>query len=323
MKIVISEFMDAPSVDELRRHFDVVYDPQLVDRRADLQRALTDADALVVRNRTQVRPELLASGPRLRVVGRLGVGLDNIDVPACQARGVAVVPATGANALAVAEYVIATTMVLLRGAYLASGAVAAGEWPRAALSEGRETAGKTLGLVGFGGIGRLTARLAQSLGMRVVAHDPLLAPDAPAWRETGVACMPLERLLLEADAVSLHVPLTEATRGLMDAARIAAMKPGAVLVNTARGGIVDEAALAQALREGRLGGAALDVFENEPLRAGSPLAGAPNLILTPHIGGVTRESNERVSAMIAARVSELLLAPDTRNQTCQNVALQS
>jgi (S)-sulfolactate dehydrogenase len=323
MKIVISEFMDAPSVDELRRRFDVVYDPQLVDRRADLQRALTDADALVVRNRTQVRPELLASGPRLRVVGRLGVGLDNIDVPACQARGVAVVPATGANALAVAEYVIATTMVLLRGAYLASGAVAAGEWPRAALSEGRETAGKTLGLVGFGGIGRLTARLAQSLGMRVVAYDPLLAPDAPAWRETGVACMPLERLLLEADAVSLHVPLTEATRGLMDAARIAAMKPGAVLVNTARGGIVDEAALAQALREGRLGGAALDVFENEPLRAGSPLAGAPNLILTPHIGGVTRESNERVSAMIAARVSELLLAPDTRNQTCQNVALQS
>jgi (S)-sulfolactate dehydrogenase len=323
MKIVISEFMDAPSVDELRRHFDVVYDPQLVDRRADLQRALTDADALVVRNRTQVRPELLASGPRLRVVGRLGVGLDNIDVPACQARGVAVVPATGANALAVAEYVIATTMVLLRGAYLASGAVAAGEWPRAALSEGRETAGKTLGLVGFGGIGRLTARLAQSLGMRVVAHDPLLAPEAPTWHETGVACMPLERLLLEADAVSLHVPLTEATRGLMDAARIAAMKPGAVLVNTARGGIVDEAALAQALREGRLGGAALDVFENEPLRAGSPLAGAPNLILTPHIGGVTRESNERVSAMIAARVSELLLAPDTRNQTCQNVALQS
>jgi (S)-sulfolactate dehydrogenase len=323
MKIVISEFMDAPSVDELRRHFNVVYDPQLVDRRADLQRQLEDADALIVRNRTQVRAELLDAGPLLRVVGRLGVGLDNIDVPACQSRGVAVVPATGANALAVAEYVIATTMVLLRGAYLASGAVVDGAWPRAALSEGRETAGKTLGLVGFGGIGRLTARLAQSLGMRVVAHDPLLASDAPVWRETGVACMPLDRLLLEADAVSLHVPLTEATRGLLNAARIAAMKPGAVLINTARGGIVDETALAQALFDGRLGGAALDVFEHEPLPAGSPLAGAPNLILTPHIGGVTRESNERVSAMIAARVTELLLAPDSRNQTCQNVALQS
>jgi (S)-sulfolactate dehydrogenase len=323
MKIVICEFMDEQSVAGLLGRFDVVYEPKLVERRQELMRELADAQALVVRNRTQVDVELLACAPQLRVVGRLGVGLDNIDVPACQARKVTVIPATGANALAVAEYVIACTMVLLRGAYLASGAVAAGEWPRTALSEGRETAGKTLGLVGFGDIGRLTARLAQALGMRVVAHDPMLAPDAPAWSETGVACLGLDALLAAADAVSLHVPLTDATRGLMNAARIEAMKPGAVLINTARGGIVDEAALAQALRRGHLAGAALDVFEREPLAAGSALAGAPNLILTPHIGGVTRESNERVSAMIAERVGEFLLASDTGEQSWQNVALQS
>jgi (S)-sulfolactate dehydrogenase len=323
MKIVISEFMDEKSVDELRRRFDVAYDPKLVDRPQDLQGLLGDADGLVVRNRTQVTGELLAAAPRLRVVGRLGVGLDNIDVPACDARGVTVIPATGANALAVAEYVIATGMVLLRGAYLSSSAVAAGQWPRPQLSEGRESAGKTLGLVGFGSIGRLTARLAQSLGMRVIAHDPVLQADSPVWNETGTRCVDLDSLLGTADVISLHVPLTDATRNLMNAGRIAAMKHRAILINTARGGIVDEAALAQALRDGRLGGAALDVFEREPLAANSVLAGVPNLILTPHIAGVTRESNERVSAMIAEQVAERLLGAPTMEQSCQHLALHN
>jgi (S)-sulfolactate dehydrogenase len=324
MKIVICEFMDEASVNALRARFDVVYGPALVDRPSELLGQLADADALVVRNRTQVRGELLQAAPRLRVVGRLGVGLDNIDVPACRERAIEVIPATGANALAVAEYVIASCMLLLRGAYQSTAAVAAGEWPRTALSDGRESAGKTLGLVGFGGIGQLAARLAQALGMRVVAYDPMLPADAPVWRETGTACVSLEELLAQADAVSLHVPLTDATRGLMDEARIAAMKPGAVLVNTARGGIVDEAALAQALRDGRLGGAALDVFEHEPLAAGSPLAGAPNLVLTPHIAGVTRESNQRVSGLIAARVAASLDAIHSKEQNpCQDPALNS
>lgn len=308
MKIVITEFMDATAVDALRSSYTVVYDPALVDRRDDLVQVLGDAPALIVRNRTQVDGELLAAAPRLRVVGRLGVGLDNIDVPACQARGIEVIPATGANALAVAEYVIATVMTLLRGAYLSGAEMAAGKWPRTRLSEGRETAGRTLGLAGFGGIGQLTARLAIAVGMRVVAYDPLLAADAPAWKGSGVVRRELDELLAEADAVSLHVPLTERTRGLMNAARIGRMKPEAVLVNTARGGIVDETALAEALRSGKLAGAALDVFAREPLAAGSPLAAVPNLILTPHIGGVTRESNARVSAMIADRVARFLRA---------------
>lgn len=306
MSIVISEFMDEAAVDTLRQRFEVRYDPTLVERRAELLGSLAGASALIVRNRTQVDEGLLAAAPKLRAVGRLGVGLDNIDVAACRGRGVEVIPATGANALAVAEYVVATVMVLLRGAYLSSAAVARGQWPRTRLSEGRETAGKILGLVGFGGIGQLTARLARSLGMRVMAYDPLLAHDAAAWAETGVERRDLPALLAEADAVSLHVPLTEETRGLMDAQRIARMKPQAVLVNTARGGIVDEAALAAALTDGRLAGAALDVFEHEPLPAGSPLATAPNLILTPHIGGVTRESNARVSSLIAEKVGRFL-----------------
>lgn len=306
MKILVSEFMDEAAVGALRERFDVLYDPTLVERRAELLARLAEVPALIVRNRTRVDAVLLAAAPKLRIVGRLGVGLDNIDVPACRARGIEVVPATGANALAVAEYVIATAMVLLRGAYLSTGQVMAGEWPRARLSEGRESAGKTLGLVGFGGIGRLTAKLAQALGMGVIAYDPLLPAADPVWAETGVGRRELDALLAEADAVSLHVPLTDETRGLLEGARLARMKPGAVLINTARGGIVDEAALARALREGHLAGAALDVFAQEPLHAGSPLAGAPNLILTPHIGGVTRESNARVSTLIAEKVAAFL-----------------
>jgi (S)-sulfolactate dehydrogenase len=221
---------------------------------------------------------------------------------------VTVFPATGANALAVAEHVICSAMLLLRGAWQASAAVAAGRWPRAALSNGREIAGKTLGLVGFGGIGQLTAARARALGMDVVAFDAALPADLPLWREQGVRPLPLEALLASSDVVSLHVPLTTATRRLIDDDRLASMKPDAVLINTSRGGIVDEAAVAQALRDGRLAGAAIDVFEEEPLPAGSPLARAPNVFLTPHIAGVTFESNQRVSSLIADRVARFLIA---------------
>lgn len=302
MRIVVAEFMDEDAVARLAAAHDTRYDPGLVDRPADLAAALADADALIVRNRTQVRGALLAAGRKLRVVGRLGVGLDNIDVPGCEARGIEVIPATGANALAVAEYVIATAMVLLRGAYASTGEVGEGRWPRAALSGGREIGGKTLGVVGFGGIGRLVARLARGLGMHVVGHDAALPAGAAAWRDEHAEALELDALLARADVVTLHVPLTESTRGLIGAARIETMKPGAVLVNTARGGVVDEAAVASALRSGRLGAAALDVFDTEPLPAGSPLAGCPRLILTPHVAGLTAESNARVSTMIADRV---------------------
>jgi (S)-sulfolactate dehydrogenase len=306
MRIVISEFMDTGAVDLLRRDFQVLYEPDLVDRRADLLKAVAGADALIVRNRTKVDGAVLAAGGMLKAVGRLGVGLDNIDVAACRERGIHVLPATGANARAVAEYVVASVLALTRGVYHNSGQVAQGAWPRTAMSNGREVNGRTLGIVGFGGIGRITARLAQGLDMQVLAHDPMLADGDPAWRETGVKPVGLANLLAEADAVTLHIPLTDGTRNLFDASRIAAMKDGAVLVNTARGGIVDEAALAQALRDGKLGGAAIDVFGQEPLPAGSPLTSAPNLILTPHVAGLSEEANTRVSDMVAQRVADVL-----------------
>ncbi|CAN7769560.1 hydroxyacid dehydrogenase [Variovorax sp. LjRoot84] len=307
-RIVVTEWMDKPAVDLLRECHDVFYAPELVD---DLPRLLTetrDADALIVRNRTQVNPELLTAFPALRVVGRLGVGLDNIDVAACEARGISVIPAAGANARSVAEYVLCSTMLLLRGIYQTSAAVADGLWPRQAFINGTEIAGKTLGVIGFGSIGQRTAQLAMAAGMQIVYFErgtPAIAAVA------GMPCRPassLEELLETADAVTLHVPLTEHTRGMLDAAELARMKRGAILINTARGGIVDERALANALRAGHLGGAAIDVFDCEPVGADNPWRGCPNLILTPHVAGLTKESNLRVAMNIAERVAEALAA---------------
>jgi (S)-sulfolactate dehydrogenase len=300
-EIVICEFMDEPTLQRAFRGRDVCYDPALVDRSQDLEQQVRGARALIVRNRTQVRGQLLAAASRLTVVGRLGVGLDNIDVDECRRRGIAVCPATGANDAAVAEWVVTAVLLLLRGAWLASARVAAGEWPRMELV-GREAAGKTLGLVGLGAIGRETAVRARALGMQIAACDPHLPEDHPGWRD--VRRLTLDELFAASDAISLHVPLTDATRNLVDARRLELMKADAVLVNAARGGVVDEAALAGALRVGRLAGAALDVFAKEPLDGdgAAALQGVPNLVLTPHIAGVTVESNVRVSEAVAAAV---------------------
>jgi len=304
-EIVISEFMDEAAIHASFAGRDVLYDPKLVDDPARLTAAVRDARALIVRNRTQVRGSLLESAARLQVVGRLGVGLDNIDVPACEARGIAVFPATGANDLSVAEYVITAALVLLRKAWFATARVAAGEWPRTELM-GRELAGKRLGLVGYGAIARVTGRMGRDLGMSVAAYDPLLAADHPAWADALRQALP--ELLATSDVVSLHVPLTDATHNMIDAAAIAAMKRGSILVNAARGGVVDETALCAALKAGHLGGAALDVFAREPVDAvaGAAFADVPNLVLTPHIAGVTDESNVRVSAVTAEAVARHL-----------------
>jgi (S)-sulfolactate dehydrogenase len=298
--------MDERAVAQLRQHHEVVYAPALVDDATGLLQAAQSCDALIVRNRTQVRGELLAALKACRVVGRLGVGLDNIDVPGCQAAGMQVIPATGANALSVAEYVMTSAMLLLRGAYLSTEAVAAGKWPRNALSNGRETAGKTLGIIGFGSIGRIVAGLAKGLGMQVQAFDAMLPASDPAYVAAGVKAVALEALISSSDVVTLHVPLVDGTRGLFNASRIAAMKPGAVLINSSRGHIVDVAAVVASLRAGHLGGAALDVFDTEPLPADAALQGCPGLLLSPHVSGVSAESNERVSFLIADKVVEAL-----------------
>jgi len=303
--VVISEFMDEAAVDRLRKSHTTLYEPALVERPADLLAAAAQARALIVRNRTQVSATLLQAARRLECVGRLGVGLDNIDVETCKARSVAVYPATGANDLAVAEYVVAMAFVLLRRAYFATSDVAAGRWPRQSLI-GNEVSGKTMGLVGFGAIAREVARRAAALGMDVIAYDPFLAADDPAWKLARRH--PFDTLLAEADVVSLHTPLTSSTRHMVDSFALDCMKPGAVLINAARGGVLDEPALCVALREGQIAGAALDVFEDEPLteQRGAMFTGIANLVLTPHIAGVSVESNVRVSHMTTDTVLEHL-----------------
>ena len=304
-EIVISEFMSEAAIASALDGFDVLYDPSLVDRPDMLAAALGDCRGLIVRNRTQVNEALLKVAPQLKVVGRLGVGLDNINTEACAARKVTVFPATGANDLSVAEYVITATLLLLRRAWFASTDVAAGSWPRMQLI-GSEAEGRRLGLVGFGAIAQLTARKARALGLSVCAFDPFVASDDPRW--AGVEQMNFGDLLATSDIVSLHVPLTTNTRGMIGADAIAQMKSGAILINAARGGVVDEVALVEALKAGQLGGAALDVFAAEPVSAqsGAVFNEVPNLILTPHIAGVTTQSNERVSLVTAKAVARAL-----------------
>lgn len=308
-KIVITEFMTETAVNDLARDFEVVYEQDLFERPHDLMQQVRDADGLIVRNQTKVTADLLNASSRLQVIGRLGVGLDNLDLAACAARNIPVFPAIGANDDSVAEYVIGCAFHLIRRAFTATPRILAGEWPRQAFV-GNELQGRSLGLVGFGSIARVLARKAKSLDLAVLATDPFVDVQDPAW--DGVQRVSdLTTLLEKADIVSLHVPKLPSTEYLIDKARLAAMKPDAILINAARGGIVDEEALAEALGSGRLGGAALDVLEIEPPTKESiaKFQGLSNLVLTPHIAGPTVQSDIRVSKMTADNVRRVLLGP--------------
>lgn len=305
--IIIAESVDLEPVERLKARYSVHYGPDLWREREALEAVIGDALAIIVRNACQVDAALIAKAHRMRVIGRHGVGLDNVDVAACRARGIAVCPATGANSVAVAEYAIAAALMLLRGrGYFGTARVLAGEWPRAEMGGGREAEEKVFGLIGLGMIGELTAGKARALGFRTIAYSPSLPADQTVWQT--VERVSLADLLARADVISIHCPLNDRTRGLIGHEALAAMKPGAVLINTARGGIVDEAALAEALRGGRLGGAALDVLETEPISetARALFAGAPNLLLTPHMAGSTVESSRRVCAVTVDNVLRVL-----------------
>ncbi len=304
--IFVSEFITSQALETLRSKHEVIYAPEIYKQRAELISALQHSDALIVRNLTQVNQELLNGAPKLKVVGRLGVGLENIELPACAQRNIKVIPATGANAESVAEYVIGTALALTRGFLPATVQTLAGSWPRPHFSGYHEFTGKTLGVVGFGSIGRVTAQKALAFGLKCLAYDPMLPGTSIDVGGTAVPLVTLDALLASSDAVTLHLPLLPETRGLFSAETLDKMKQGACLINTARGGIVDEKALAERLHSGRLGGAALDVFEKEPATDLSHFAGLSNLIATPHIAGVTSESNDRVSQMIADEVIRFL-----------------
>ena len=299
--ILITEFMDESAVDLLKRKYNVYYDSSLAEDSNSLVKLLNKMKALIVRNKTLVTKELIENAPNLTCVGRLGVGLDNIDLNACEEQNITVYPALGANSHSVAEYVICASMLLLRKAYFKKNEMIAGNWPRQE-SSGSEVYGKTLGLIGFGDIAQKTRDLAQGLGIKTVAYDPYLDKDSNLWKETKNLL--LDNLLSISDIISLHIPLNKETKNLIDEKKLRLIKNSSVIINAARGGIIDEISLAKLLKENKIGGAALDVFNEEPINKenAKKFAGLDNLILTQHIGGVTKESNERVSKMIAKKI---------------------
>ena len=271
----------------------------------ELKNAIEGAEALIVRSATQVTDELLTAGSELVVVGRAGIGLDNVDVEAATRRGVMVVNAPQSNILSAAEHAIALMLAQARNIPQAHAALVAGKWERSHW-EGVELHGKTLGVVGLGRIGALVAQRALAFGMRLCAYDPYVAPERA--RQMGVELMSLEELMAESDFVTIHLPKTSETAGLIDADVLAKAKPGVRIVNAARGGILDEAALAEALGSGQVGGAALDVFSTEPC-TDSPIFEMPNVVVTPHLGASTHEAQDKAGVTIAEQVN-LALAGD-------------
>ena len=303
--VLVSEFMDGSALAFLENRLSVDYAPNLFDDQQTLMQRVSAVDALIVRNRTPVIRELLNHAAQLKVIGRLGVGLDNIDLDAAKQANIQVLPATGANAVAVAEYVMSALLHLRRPMTSGFQAMVGGDWPREQFIGG-EISGKTLGLIGFGQIAQIVAKRAAAFGMRIAYFDPYI--DASEHDSVATAVSSLDELLALSDSVSIHVPLTEDTHRLMNSQRLALMKSGAILINTSRGGIVDERALIHHIQTGHLGGAALDVFEYEPLDElkGARFDGIDALILTPHIAGVTHESNRRVSQVTAENVLRAL-----------------
>ena len=296
-RVLVRERIAEAGVELLRRRFDVD-----VDLEGDLAETIGDYDALVVRSATHVTRDVIARADRLRVIGRAGVGVDNVDVEAATERGILVANAPESTVVSAAEHTVALLLALSRNIPQAHAALKEGRWERSRFA-GLELAGKTLGLVGFGRIGQQVARRATGLEMRVIAHDPFVAPDrfralGVEWAET------LEDVLRAADFVSLHATLGPDTRNLLDAGALARARDGVRVVNVARGELVDEGALIDALRSGKVAGAAIDVFREEPYSG--PLLELPNAIVTPHLGASTREAQDRAGVIVAEQVAAAL-----------------
>lgn len=306
MDILISEELTTPAVQSLLKKHEVVYDASLWKDPAQLFAAVGNARTLMVRNQTQVTAELLAAAPNLMAVGRLGVGLDNIDVEAASRLGIVVIAPLDANATSVAELTMGLILALARRIPQADRSTKEGGWDRKGCM-GIELDGKTLTICGFGRIGRLVATRAHAFGLRILAFDPFIDRDSPVLRESGaIWCQHLESALAESDFVTTHSPLTNATRHFFNERAFAAMKRGAFFVNTSRGGVVDEADLLAALKCGHLGGAALDVREVEPPSVRSGFEALNNVILTPHLGAATAEAQTRTFETVAADIDRVL-----------------
>lgn len=309
-RILLADAISADNLGPLRdeERFELVIKPGLSgDALAD---AIAEADAVLVRSTTRITRESLARADKLKAIGRAGVGVDTIDVDAATERGIPVLTAPGGNTVSAAELTFALLLAVARRVPAADRSMRNGEWDRKSFT-GIELNRKTLGLVGAGRIGGEVARRARAFGMHVIVFDPYLTPERA--RELDVQAGTFDDVVCKADVLSVHVPLTEATAGLIGEAQLAKMKKGSIVLNVARGGVVNEVALLAALKSGHLAGAALDVFEAEPLPADHPFRGLPNVVLTPHLGASTAEAQVNVALEIAEAVRRALIDGDVAN----------
>src|SRR6266568_2722812 len=303
-RVLVTETLAESGLAILRNATDIDLDYRPGLKGDDLLRAVAESDALITRSGTAITPELVSAGGRLRVVGRAGVGLDNVDVGACTARGILVINAPTANIMSATEHTMAMLLALCRNIPEAHASVKRGEWHRSKFL-GVELNGKVLGVIGLGRIGTRVTTRARAFGMRVIAYDPYIA--STAFEKVAAEQMAaLDDLLAQADVITVHTPLTDETRGMLGAAEIAKMKNGVIALNIARGGIWEEHALADALKGGKIAGGAIDVYEEEPPAKDNPLLRAKNVVLSPHIGANTIEAQDRVAVQTAEMVVDAL-----------------
>lgn len=306
MKILVTELMWEDGIEELRRKgYTVDYDMELSRKREELLRLLPGYDALIVRNETKVDTEFLEAAKKTQVIGRLGVGLDNIDLQGARERGIPVISARNANATSVAEYVMAAMLDASRPLAAADADVREGNWNRKFFT-GYELSKRTLGLVGMGEIAHRVAKRAKAFGMNVIGYDPFIAPFDHVIQETGIKQVEMDELLKESDFVSVHVPLNKATKHLINHKKFPLMKPHAYVINSARGGIIHEEDLVEAVEAKQIAGAYLDVLEKEPVQKDSPLARVDSIKLSPHIAGLTIEAQSRTAMLIAEEVDRVM-----------------
>jgi D-3-phosphoglycerate dehydrogenase len=309
-KVLVSDKLSETAVQIFRdRGIDVTFEPDLGKDKERLLQVIGEYDGLAIRSATKVTEKLLDAARKLKVIGRAGIGVDNVDVPAASRRGVIVMNTPFGNAITTAEHAISLMMAVARQIPQANESTHAGKWEKSRFM-GTELTGKTLGVIGAGNIGSIVCDRALGLKMKVIAYDPYLSEERA--RQMGVTKVELDELLARADFITLHVPLTDKTRNIISAEAIGKMKPGVRVINCARGGLVDEAALAEALKSGHVAGAAFDVFAEEPAK-NSPLFGLPNVVVTPHLGASTKEAQENVAIQVAEQMSDYLLTGAVTN----------
>ncbi|HYU15968.1 MAG TPA: phosphoglycerate dehydrogenase [Candidatus Acidoferrum sp.] len=309
-RVLITDEMSPRAAELLSASTAIEVDVRFGLTAGDLKSVIADYDGLLVRSRSKATAEVIEAGKRLKIIGRAGIGVDNIDVAAASRRGIIVENAPSGNAVTTAEHALCLLLSLARHIPQATATMKAGKWEKNKFS-GTEIMGKTLGVIGLGNIGRIAADRARGLKMKVLGYDPFIGREAAA--RFGVELVDLDELLARADFITIHTPLTNDTRGMIGAAALAKMKRGALLVNAARGGVVDEDALLAALESGQIGGAALDVFVEEPPRAGSALVAHPRLICTPHLGASTDEAQEKVAIEVAEQIAAFAERGEIRN----------